>query len=69
MGPKEAEPVLSYLNTMMEWRTNFQCVGQFACPGNYPNHVGWYKNLENRPDERDLAKAEIFIEEVIEDYY
>lgn len=29
----------------------------------------WHWNVENRPNARDLLKAEIFLEEIIEDYY
>jgi len=69
MGPKEPEPALSYMSLMMEWRLKFQCVGKFACPGKYQHHIGWYKDLDLRPSERDLIKAETFIEETIEENY
>jgi flavorubredoxin len=69
LGPKEVEPVLSYMSVLMEWQLRFQCVGRFSCPGKYPRHTGWYKGLDQRPSERDLLKAEIFIEETIEDNY
>ena len=29
----------------------------------------WHWDIANRPNERDLLKAEIFIEEILEDYY
>ena len=29
----------------------------------------WHWDIYNRPSERDLTKAEIFLEEIIEDYY
>jgi len=29
----------------------------------------WHLGVENRPNERDLQKAEIFLEEILEDYY
>jgi len=29
----------------------------------------WHYNVQNRPGERDLLKAEIFLEEILEDYY
>lgn len=29
----------------------------------------WHWNVQNRPSERDLLKAEIFMEEILEDYY
>jgi len=46
-----------------------QCVGKFACPGYFSGHTGYYKDLDKRPSERDLMKAQIFLEEVIEDNY
>ena len=69
LGPKEVEPVLSYMSVMMEWQLGFECVGKFSCPGKFTRHTGWYKGLERRPSDRDLRKAEIFIEETIEDSY
>ena len=30
---------------------------------------GWHWDLHNRPSERDLLKAQIFLEEILEDYY
>ena len=29
----------------------------------------WHWDIANRPSERDLLKAEIFLEEILEDYY
>jgi flavodoxin len=69
LGPKEVEPVLSFMSVMMEWNLRFECVGRFSCPGKYARHTGWYKELDQRPSERDLQKAEIFMEEIIEDNY
>jgi hypothetical protein len=69
MGKREVEPVLSYASVMMEWALKFQCVGVYSCPGSYPAHSGWVKDLNQRPSERDLQAAEIFIEEVIEENY
>jgi len=69
LGPKEVEPVLSYMSVLMERNLEFQCVGKFSCPGKFSRHTGWYKDLDKRPDERDLQKAEIFMEETIEDNY
>jgi hypothetical protein len=68
-GPNEVGPVLSFMGTTMEMYLKFKCVGSFACPGKYPAHMGWYKDLNDRPSERDLLKAEIFLEETIEDNY
>jgi hypothetical protein len=74
LGPKEPDPALSFLESMVEHR-KFQCVGRFACPGKMFNSVkeidkvGWYPDIYWRPNKRDLQKAEIFIEEILEDYY
>jgi flavodoxin len=66
--PKEAEPALSYLECVMEHH-GFQCVGRFCCPGRHGEITSaWFKNLPERPHERDLLKAEIFIEETLEYY-
>jgi flavodoxin len=34
-----------------------------------PATRAWHWDFKNRPNERDLLKAEIFLEEVLEDYY
>lgn len=34
-----------------------------------PGHREWHNDLEHRPNERDLMKAEIFLSEIIEDVY
>jgi hypothetical protein len=65
LGPKEVEPAIGLLALLME-HIPFECVGKFSCPGRFAGHVGWYKDLEQRPNERDLQKAEFFIEEVLE---
>jgi hypothetical protein len=53
---------------MMEINLKFQCVGKFACLGKQEGHAGWYKDLDQKPSERDLKKAEAFLEEIIEDF-
>jgi flavodoxin len=69
LGPKEPDPALVFMESMIE-HSKFQCVGKFACPGKMFDHTqGWYEDLDERPNERDLQKAEIFIEEIIENYY
>lgn len=35
----------------------------------HPMMRSWHYDYENRPTERDLLKAEIFLEEILEDYY
>jgi hypothetical protein len=67
LGPKEVEPVLSLLALEME-HIPYQCVGRFACPGKHGEGGGYYKDLPTRPNERDLLKAEIFMEEILEEF-
>lgn len=69
LGPKEAEPALSLLELNIE-HLKFRCVGRFSCPG----HVGkrrtpgqWFGDITGRPNQRDLKKAEIFLEEILEE--
>lgn len=68
LGPKEAEPALGYMEATMEMQLKIQCAAKFACPGYFERHSGWYKDNQ-RPNERDLMKAEIFLEETIEDLF
>ena len=64
--PKEAEPALTYMECVMEHH-GFQCVGKFCCPGKHGKiRSAWFKDLPDRPHERDLLKAGIFMEETIE---
>jgi hypothetical protein len=67
-GPREAIAPLALLATEME-HLKFQCVGQFHCPGRMRKIEGWFKDLPHRPNERDLMKAQIFMEETLEDCY
>jgi len=68
-GPKEAKPALELLALEIE-HIGFKCIGQFCCPGKFPNdptpHT-YHGDIRNRPDERDLLKAEMFIEEKLEE--
>lgn len=66
LGPKEAVPSLALLESEME-HLRFQCVGKFACPGGMGRAEGWFKDLHKRPHERDLRKAETFLEEILEE--
>ena len=69
LGPKEAEPALSTLEVEME-HLRFKCIGKFACPGKHGNHATpdwWHGDIRHRPSERDLLKAEIFMEEKLEE--
>ena len=68
-GPKEAEPSLSLLALEIEHR-RFQCIGGFACPGkfiNEPTPETYHGDIRDRPNEQDLLKAEMFIEEKLEE--
>jgi len=73
LGPKEPLAVLSYLKLQLE-HMKYICVGEFACPGRSPHRKDnaldlslWYPDISSRPNKRDLQKAEIFLEEKIED--
>ena len=81
-GPAEVLPALSLMQLQMEDQ-GYRCVGKFACPGrdetplfNQANGTdnpganrGWHWDLQSRPSERDLRKAETFMAEIIEDYF
>jgi flavodoxin len=69
LGPKEAEPSLSLLDLNIE-HLRFRCVGRFCCPGNIGKRATpayWHGDIRGRPSERDLLKAEIFLEEILEE--
>ena len=69
LGPKEAEPALSLLELNIE-HLKFKCVGRFSCPGGIGNRRTpgqWFGDISGRPNERDLLKAEIFMEEKLEE--
>jgi len=69
LGPKEAEPALALLALNIE-HLKFRCVGRFACPGaisKRPTPGQWFGDITGRPNERDLTKAEIFLEEKLEE--
>ena len=34
-----------------------------------PGNIFWHYDLQNRPNARDLKKAEYFLEEILEDYF
>ena len=68
-GPKEAEPALQLLALELE-HIGFQCIGQFSCPGKYlddPTPRTFHGDIRDRPDEKDLLKAQMFIEEKLEE--
>ncbi len=68
-GPKEAEPAMLLLELEVE-HLGFQCVGRFCCPGRFindPTPRTYHGDIRDRPNEKDLLKAEMFIEERLEE--
>ena len=68
-GPREAEPAMQLLALEIE-HLSFKCIGQFCCPGRFlhnPTPGTFHGNIQDRPDEKDLLKAEMFIEEKLEE--
>ena len=68
-GPKEADPAAQLLALELE-HIGFQYLGRFCCPGKYvddPMPRTFHGDIRNRPDERDLLKAQMFIEEKLEE--
>jgi hypothetical protein len=68
-GPKEAEPAVQLLALELE-HVGFQFIGQFCCPGKYldnPTPRTFHGDIRNRPDEKDLLKAQMFIEDKLEE--
>jgi flavodoxin len=69
LGPKEAEPALSLLELNIE-HLKLRCVGRFSCPGKVGKKKTpgqWFGDISDRPNERDLLKAEIFLAEKLEE--
>lgn len=68
-GAKEAEPAIPLLSLELE-HIGFQCVGHFCRPGKYvddPMPQTFHRDIRDRPNERDLLKAQMFIEEKLEE--
>jgi hypothetical protein len=68
-GPKEAEPAVQLLALEIE-HIGFQFVGKFCCPGKYldnPMPRTFHGDIRDRPNERDLLKAQLFIEDILDD--
>ena len=68
-GPREAEPALELLALEIE-HLEFKCIGKYCCPGRFlkgPTPYTYHGDIRGRPDERDLLKAEMFIEEKLEE--
>ena len=67
-GPKEAVPSMQLLALDIE-HLEFECIGQFCCPGRYLNHPTprtYHGDIRKRPNKNDLLKAEMFVEEMLE---
>jgi hypothetical protein len=68
-GPKEALPAMMVLELELE-HLGFKCLGQFCCPGRFlndPTPRTYHGDIRDRPNEKDLLKAEMFIEEKLEE--
>ena len=68
-GPKEAEPAVQLLALELE-HIGFQFIGQFCCPGKYvddPMPNTFHGDIRDRPNEKDLLKAQMFIEEKLDE--
>ena len=67
-GPKEAVPAMQLLALLIE-HLEFECIGQFCCPGKYlndPTPRTYHGDIRKRPNENDLLKAEMFVEDILE---
>lgn len=67
-GPGEAGPALDWINLEMA-HLHVEIVGKFCCPGKFlpaDNPAGYHNDLTTRPNEKDLMRAELFIEQVLE---
>lgn len=68
-GPKEAKPAVELLSLELE-HIGYQFIGHFCCPGKYvddPMPRTFHGDIRNRPDENDLQKAQLFIEEKLDE--
>jgi hypothetical protein len=68
-GPKEALPAVQLLALELE-HIGFQFVGHFCCPGKYvddPMPRTFHGDIRDRPNEKDLLKAQMFIEEKLDE--
>jgi len=68
-GAKEAEPAAQLLALEIE-HMGFQCIGRFCCPGKYlddPTPRTFHGDIRDRPNEKDLLIAQMFIEEKLEE--
>jgi hypothetical protein len=69
LGVREAEPALALLAVEIE-HLHFQCIGRFCCLGKFlngPTPETYYGDIRDRPNEIDLMKAEIFMDEMLDE--
>ncbi len=67
-GVEEVLPCLDLMALELK-HLQIETIGKFACPGkmgNINNPTGWHDDLVNRPNEKDLLRAELFMEEIVE---
>jgi hypothetical protein len=67
-GPGEAWPALDWINLELA-HLKVEIVGKFCCPGrmgNISSPTGYHKDLPQRPTDRDLLRAELFMEGILE---
>jgi hypothetical protein len=68
-GSKEAEPAVQLLALELE-HIGYQFIGKFCCPGMYlnnPTPKTFHGDIRERPNEKDLLKAQYFIEDKLEE--
>jgi hypothetical protein len=68
-GPKEAEPAALLMGLELE-HIGFKFVGTFCCPGRFfdnPTPRTFHGDIRDRPNEKDLLKAQFFIEDKLEE--
>jgi hypothetical protein len=67
-GPGEAQPALDWINLELA-HLEVEIVGKFCCPGKFEprnNPAGYHNDLITRPNEKDLIRAELFMEQILE---
>ncbi len=68
-GPWEAQPAMDYMALEVA-HFGFRTIGTFACPGKFvdaPMLQTFHGDIRDRPNERDLLRAELFIEEKLDE--
>jgi hypothetical protein len=68
-GPVEAQPAMALLELEI-MHLGFRPLGHFCCPGKFGNRAipsSYHGDITGRPNEQDLLKAELFLEEKLEE--